>query len=122
MTFNRNGINNHRKLKDVFYYLRQQKADIIFLQETHLKFEAERFITSGWGFDCFLLGVNTNKNGVAILFNNTFKCYFFNTVRDPNGWVLRLLNKTNKQIKRMTLVNAPGPSNADKPDFFDTLS
>ena len=24
--------------------------------------------------------------------------------------------------KRMTLVNAYGPSNADKPDFFDTLS
>ena len=24
--------------------------------------------------------------------------------------------------KRMTLVNAHGPSNADKPDFFDTLS
>ena len=112
MTFNCNGINDHRKRKDLFDHLRQ------LLQETHLKFKAERFITSGWGFDCFLLGVNTNKNGVAILFNNTFKCYFFNTVRDPNGWVLRLLNKTNKQIKRMTLVNMYGPSSADKPDFF----
>ena len=35
LTLNCKGINDHRKRKDVFDYLRQQKADIIFLQETH---------------------------------------------------------------------------------------
>ena len=83
LTLNCKGINDHRKRKDVFDYLRQQKADIIFLQETHLKFEDEHFIRSGWGFVCFLTGVETNKNGVATLFNNTFECKVFTTVRDP---------------------------------------
>ena len=64
-------------------YLRQQNSSIIFLQEAHLKFEAEcfirsgwGFIRSGWGFECFLSGAGTNKNGVAVLFNNTLniKC------------------------------------------------
>ena len=57
-------------------YLRQQNSSIIFLQEAHLKFEAECFIRSGWGFECFLSGAGTNKNGVAVLFNNTLniKC------------------------------------------------
>ena len=84
-TFNCNGINNHKKRKDVFDYLRQQKCDIYFLQETHLTVDSERFLRSGWGFDCYLSGVETNKNSVAILFNNTFEYKIFEVFRDPDG-------------------------------------
>ena len=69
----------------MIFFSRKQKSSIIFLQETHLKFEAERFIRSGWGFECFLSGAETNKNSVAVLFNNTFEYKVLNVVRDPNG-------------------------------------
>ena len=118
MTFNCNGINNHRKLKDVFYYLRQQKADIIFSQEAHSKFEAERFIRPGGAFDCFPSGVETNKNGVAILFNNIFECKVLNTVRDANVCFILMDVEIIKKKHHMTLVNVYVPTNAGKPDFF----
>ena len=87
LTFNCNGINDQKinKYINVFEYFRQQKSSIIFLLETPLKFEAERFIRSGWGFECFLSGTETNKNGVAVLFNNTFEHKVLKVVRDPSG-------------------------------------
>ena len=45
----------------------------VCVQETHLTVDSERFVRSGWGFDCYFSGVETNKNGVAILFKNTFE-------------------------------------------------
>ena len=83
LTFNCNGINDNNKRKDVFEYTRQQKSSIIFLQETHLKFEAECFIRSGWGLGCFLSGAETNKNGVAVLFNDAFEHKMLNVVSNP---------------------------------------
>ena len=84
-TFNCNRLNNHKKRKDVFDYLRQQKCDMSFLQETHVTVDSEHFVRSGWGFDCYLSGVETNRNGVAILFNNTFEYKIFQVFRDPDG-------------------------------------
>ena len=55
-----------------------------FLQEMHLKVALERFVGSGWCFDCYLSGVETNKNGAAILFN-TFEYKIFEVFRDPDG-------------------------------------
>ena len=90
-SFNCNGINNHthKKRTDVFDYLRQQKCDIHFLQETHLTVDSECCVRSGWGLDCYLSGVETNKNGVAILFSNTFEYKIFEVFRDPNGSYIR---------------------------------
>ena len=77
---------------------------LIFLQETHLKFEAGRFIRSGWGFDCFLSGVETNKNDVAVLFSDAFECNIFDTVRDPGSGELRMQKSVpsgeNTELKR----------------------
>ena len=51
----------------------------------HLKFEAEHFIRSGWGFECFLSCAETNKNGVPVLFNNSLEHKVLKAVRDPSG-------------------------------------
>ena len=49
-----------------------------------LTVDSERFVRSGWCFDCYLSGVETIKNGVAILFN-TFEYKIFEVFRDPDG-------------------------------------
>ena len=89
----------------------------LFLQETHLAVNSECFARSGWGFDCYLSGVETNKNSVAILFNNTFEYKIFEVFRDPDGSYIILDVEIMK--KRITLVNVYGPSSGDKPDFFN---
>ena len=63
----------------------------VCVQETHLTVDSERFVRSGWGFDCYLSGVETNKNSVAILFNNTFEYKIFKVFREVLlYWLLKL--------------------------------
>ena len=100
----------------MIFFSRKQKSSIIFSQETHLKFEAERFIRSGWGFECFLSGAETNKNSVAVLFNNTFEHKVLKVVRDPNGCFILMDAEFIK--KNIFFCKC----SVDKPDFFDRLS
>ena len=55
---------------------------VFFIRNTLLTVDSECFLRSGWSFDCYLSGVETNKNGVAILFNNTFEYKTFEVFRD----------------------------------------
>ena len=99
-TYNCNGINDLRKRKDVFDFLRKQKGNVYFLQETHLPIETEKIVRAGWGFDCYVAGKETNKNGVAILFSNSIEYKVFNVIRDPDGCFLIL--DVEIQSKRIT--------------------
>ena len=69
-TFNCNGIGDGKKRKDVFEFLRKMECNIYCLQETHLTHNNTKFIRAAWGFDVILAGRESNRNGVAILFNN----------------------------------------------------
>lgn len=120
LSFNVNGLGNYHKRKDVFDYLRKQKAHIIFLQETHLQSEYENMIRSMWGFECIVNGKDSNSKGVAILINNTFEYKLHNVVKDANGTYIII--DIGLLDKRMTLVNVYGPSGTDSPLFFETLS
>ena len=72
-TYNSNGLANCMKKKDVFDYLRKNKCNIYFLQECHWKSDSEKYIRAAWGYNAWVCGKETNKNGVAILFNNNFE-------------------------------------------------
>ena len=119
-SLNVNGIGDNQKRRDVFNFLRECKLDIYFLQETHLKEQIENYIRASWGYELWLAGNETNKNGVAILFRSTFEYKLHNVKKDPAGCYLvmdiELLNK------RVTLVNVYGPSAGDNPDFFVKIS
>ena len=115
-TFNTNGLGSYQKRKDVFDYLRQEKASIYLLQETHLKTDMENIIRSMWGFECFLSGNDTNRKGVAILMNNNFEYKVHNVIRSDDGSYILL--DIEMAGKRVTLVNVYGPSDVDSPAFF----
>ena len=118
-TFNCNGIKDFQKRKDIFDFVRNQKGNIICLQETHLTYNQENFIRSSWGFNCYLAGSETNRNGVAILFNNNFDYKVYNVIRDVNGSYIVL--DMELMHRRVTLINVYGPSIGDNPKFFDEL-
>ena len=116
---NVNGIGNFKKRKDMLNYLREQKYDICFLQETHLLTETENNVRSTWGYNVWLAGATTNANGVAILFSPTFEYKLYDAQRDPNGCYIALDIEILK--KRITLINIYGPSDRDKPEFIDKI-
>ena len=49
VSLNVRGINNFRKRRTIYSWCRKQKADFIFLQETHSKHETERQWKNEWG-------------------------------------------------------------------------
>lgn len=118
-TFNCNGLNNAGKRKDLFDFMRNKNWNIILLQESHLLTKDENYIRSNWGYELILCGVDTNKNGVAILFNNNFEYKVLDVKRDPLGCYVALSIEFLK--KKYTLINVYGPSCGDKPDFFDNI-
>ena len=61
-------------------------------------------------------GVETNKKGVAIVFN-TCEYKISDLARDPDGCYIMLNVEILK--KRITVVNDYGPNSGDKPDFFN---
>ena len=85
----------------------------------HLKFEAEHFIRSGWGFECFMSHAEINKNGVPVLFNNTFEHKVLKAVRDPSGCFILM---DVEIIKKMHSPCKCIWHSTDKPDCFDHLS
>ena len=118
-TFNCNGLGNNTKRRDVFDYLRKKKCNIYFLQETHWKSLSENYVRAAWGYNVWLSGRETNKNGVAILFNNNFEYMLHNVVKDLEGCYVAMDVEILK--KRMTLMNVYGPSSGDRPDFLDEV-
>ena len=118
-SLNVNGLGNFKKRKDVFDFLRQQKGNIYFLQETHWKTESENFIRSQWGGDCIIAGNDSASRGVAILFGNNFQYKVQNIQRDETGrYIFVDIEMLNKRI---TLANIYAPSSGDNPDFFNTI-
>jgi exonuclease III len=119
-TFNCNGIADLKKRKDIFDVLRKLDCNIYFLQETHVTSLQEDFFQNAWGFKAWTCGIETNKNGVAILFNNNFDFKVLDIIKDPGGCYIamnvKMLNKT------VTLINIYGPSSGDDPAFFDNIS
>ena len=118
-SFNCNGLHDYKKRKDVFDFIRERKANIFFLQETHWKYEWENFIRSCWGFDCYISGKESNKNGVAILLNNNFEYKIHNVLRDPNGCYLAI--DIEFDGKKVSLVNLYGSSRGDEPEIFENV-
>ena len=55
-TLDVNGLEEFKKRKDVFDFLRKQNGNIYFLQETHWNWKSdndmENVVRSQWGFDC----------------------------------------------------------------------
>ena len=119
-SFNMNGAGTYEKQKDVFDFLRKKKFDIIMLQETHWKTESENYIRSLWGYNLFVCGYSSAKNGVAILFNNSFDYKIHKIVKDDNNGTYLLLDISIFN-ERYTIANLYGPSNKDSPDFFEHL-
>ena len=118
-TLNVNGLRDHQKQKDMLNFLREQKSDIYFLQETHITLTSENYFRSVWGYNLWVAGADTNRNGVAIMFSPTFEYKIKEIIRDRAGSYIII--DVEMLQKRVTLVNIYGPSTGDNPLFFEKV-
>ena len=84
ISLNTRGISSYRKRRTMFTWLRKQKPDIVFLQETHSTEENQVFWKREWGAALFSSHGANNARGVAILIRNNFDCIVEESVSDTN--------------------------------------
>ena len=108
ISLNTRGISNTRKRGIIFTWLRKQKADVIFLQETHSIAGCEVSWKKQWGASLFCSHGANNARGVAILIRNNFDCIVEETVIDTNGRFIILKVLLNRE--QALLVNVYGPN------------
>ena len=112
------GINDKEKRNKLFYWLRRQKVDIVFLQETHCGNRASEYKWSKeWEAESYWSVDKSNSKGVAILFNKSKICSI-NGVNIVNSRLMYIDIQTDDE--QMRLVNIYAPNNGrERKSFFN---
>ena len=105
------GISNFNKRRTIYTWRRKQKADIIFLQETHSKKETEVQWKNEWGAEMLFSHGSPNSCGTAILITNNTNCKLLSTIPDPLGRFIILKIPIEEKVYVLANIYAP---NKDK--------
>lgn len=113
------GLNDSKKRKDVFNYLRDLKSSIYCLQDTHCTENEKSSVYAQWGHDILMSAGRTDARGTLILMNNNVEVKISSTKSDSNGnFIITNMLVDNKY--NITLVNLYGP-NRDDQDFYSNV-
>ena len=100
-------------------FLREKKASVYCLQDTHLLNSDDASVHTQWGFDNILCQGKNDARGVMNLFLNNFEYKLLRTKKDDKGNLLVVEIEVCNKMK-ITLVNIYGP-NKDEPSFFENI-
>lgn len=92
ISLNSRGLKDITKRKALFLFCKEQKAHVIFLQETHSSEEDKTFWKNQWG-DTVLFSHGSNKSaGVAICLNNCPGKIIDHKADSKGHWIIAILN------------------------------
>lgn len=114
-SWNVKGLGSAVKRGKVFKHLKSLSADIIFLQETHIKSTMQHRLKCNWIAQIYQSTFTSHARGVAILFRKNIPFQVTSVVNDPLGRYIMVSGTINSSS--LTLLNIYGP-NADEPNFF----
>ena len=104
----------------IYTWCRKQKADFIFLQETHSKKDTERQWKNEWGGEIIMSHGSPNSPRVAILFRKGVDCVIHSKILDPLGRYVIL--KAEIKDKMYVLINIYAPNkDTNIVDFLNNL-
>lgn len=118
MSWNVRGLNGPVKRAKVFQHIKLHKADIIFLQETHLKLSDHTRLRRPWVGQVFHSSFNTKARGTAILISNKLQLIPENIIPDHNGRFIIVSGRLFHLPVTLVCVYAP---NFDDDNFMSTL-
>uniref|UniRef100_A0AAQ5Y5I9 exodeoxyribonuclease III n=1 Tax=Amphiprion ocellaris TaxID=80972 RepID=A0AAQ5Y5I9_AMPOC len=114
-SWNVNGINEPVKRGKVIAHLKSLHADVVFLQETHLKNDAHCKIRAKWIGQVFHSKFPSKARGAAVIIRKNVPFLHKSTIADKEGRFVIVIGEI--QSLPITLLNIYGP-NKDEPDFF----
>ena len=118
LSLNTRGLRDNCKRKKMFTYLKTQKADIYFLQETHSCDKDAFMWNSMWGNECIFSHGASNARGVGILLSKKIKNTICEIRRDLNGRYVMVKLIVNDSSYCLANIYAP---NTDNPEFFEEV-
>lgn len=114
-TWNVKGVNEPVKRGKVLSHLKSLKADIMFLQETHLKNAAHNKLRCRWINQVYYSTFSAKTRGVAIVIKNDIPFRHTSTIADKNGRYVLVTGELH--AIPIILLNIYGP-NHDDPEFY----
>ena len=116
VTYNVRGLGDFSKRKDIFHFLRNEKSDIICLQELHVTKEKENMFRNQWGGRAWFSSRNGSSGGVGILLQNKAACNCIDVINDKDGSIIIITLDLNGL--KLKVINIYGPPHKDDPAFF----
>lgn len=108
------GLNHPVKRGQIFAHLKNLKADVIYLQETHIKNSAKHKLRIGWGPQIF----QSNFGARAIIIKKNVSFDHRCIIGDPSSRFIIVSGTLN--CVPVTSINIYGP-NFEDPSFFQTV-
>lgn len=121
-SLNVRGLNNVAKRNTIYTWIKENKFDIILLQETYFTKTNIAQCNKEWKGDSFhSLSESSHSRGVSILLNKTLNYKILSSHSDKNGRIILINLELNNN--EYTLVNIYAPNAVkDRIVFFQTLT
>ena len=114
-------MRNRVKRRSIFCFLKDQKCDVYFLQETYSEPKDENIWRSEWGGDIFFSHGSLHSRGVCILLNPSLNCTFENIHKDQSGRIISIDLNFNSNNFSLCNIYAPNDQRQQQ-EFIHNLS
>lgn len=112
ISFNCKGLNNPIKRSKILHHLNHLGAQIVFLQETHLKISDHSKLKKGWIGQIYHSSFQSKSRGAAIVLHKSVPS---STISDPNGRFVIVTGQIHNTWVALANIYAP---NFDDDAFF----
>ena len=119
ISWNVNKTQNPTKLKKCLLYLKSRQADVVLLQETHMRNSEAMKLRKALVGHVFHSSFDSKKRGVAILVHKKLKLVLLKEHTDEEGRIVCIETIING--KKINICNIYAP-NEDDPDFFHKIN
>lgn len=121
LTLNVQGIRDKNKQRRFIEWCKQQKADLLFLQETHLTPELFQGFERKYNGHIIHSPGSSNSRGVAVLFHSSFHFKLLNVICDEDGRYIIANIETDKEYYTLVNIYAPNDPNL-RNSFFKHIN
>ena len=120
LSLNVRGISNFKKRKTKFTWCPKQKADFIFLQETHSKIDSKKCWRNEWAGDIIMAHGSSNSRGVVILVTEDVDCTIHSNILYPLGQFIIVKAEIRDKMYVLSNIYAPN-KDSNIESFFNNL-
>ena len=120
LSLNARGLRQKIKRENLFYWLKEKNAGIIFLQETYWTEELLSTVEKEWGAKILLCQGTQHSKGTAILFSEKLNFDLINAHKTEDGRMILINLKIEE--KNLTLINIYAPNDlTNRKTFFNKV-